>query len=117
MGTYFTSQRCRWIARTLAVAEFLLWGAFFIEHLTWFSELESAMPPKSIWFQQFAHLAFLIGYLSIWKWEKLGAIIILLGALAFFPFVGGPNAWWFLLFAISPAIFLFLAWRNEESLS
>lgn len=114
MGTFFTSIRMRWIARTLAIAEFLLWGAFFIEHLTWFSEPELASLPQVVWAQQLAHLTLLIGYLLIWKWEKPGAVVILIGALTFFPCIGGSNAWWFSLFAISPAIFLFLAWRSES---
>lgn len=115
MDTFLTKARMRWLARTLAIAEFLLWGAFFIEHITWFSDPGLASPPQVVWVQQLAHLTLLIGYLLIWKWEKVGAIVIIIGALTFFPFMGGPNAWWFSLFAISPAIFLFLAWRNESN--
>ncbi len=115
MEPLFTVRWLRWIGRTLAIAEFLLWGAFFIEHLGWFSDPSSASPPAQVWFQQLAHLALLIGYLLIWKWERPGAIVILIGALTFFPFIGGPNTWWYALFAVSPAIFLFFAWRKEAS--
>ncbi|MCF8239338.1 MAG: hypothetical protein K9I85_14340 [Saprospiraceae bacterium] len=114
METLFTSQYLRGIARTLAIAELLLWGAFFVEHLGWFSDPANASPPATVWLRQLAHLTLLVGYLVIWKWERQGAIIILIGALTFFPLIGGPHAWWYTLFAVSPAIVLFFAWRKKS---
>ncbi len=113
MDGFLTSHRFRWLARLFAIAEFLLWGAFFIEHLAWFTNPEAGAPPVQIWLQQLAHLILLMGYLVMWKWERTGAGLILFGTITFFPFVGGPNAWWFGLMAVTPVIFLFLAWRKE----
>ncbi|HRW74493.1 MAG: hypothetical protein H6568_03990 [Lewinellaceae bacterium] len=113
MDSILTRTRLRWIARILSLALFFLWGAFFLEHLSWFQSFVTEPPPLMVWVMQLAHLTLLLGYLFAWRSERVAVLMILIGAGIFFPFVGGPNAWWYGLTAIVPAIFFFLAWRSE----
>ena len=50
-----------WTARLLALGLFLLWGAFFVEHVReWFLNPPKGFPPVWVWLQMLAHLAFLM---------------------------------------------------------
>jgi hypothetical protein len=74
-----------WTARLLALGLFLLWGAFFVEHMReWFLHPVQGFPPAWVWGQQLAHLVMLIGLLMLVRWELAGSIVTILGALAFF---------------------------------
>jgi hypothetical protein len=86
----------RWAARALSVVLFLLWGAFFVEHLReWFAD-PAHLPPPYVFAMQGLHGLFLLGLLVGWRWELLGAGMILAAAVPFFWFAAGSN---FLLFA------------------
>ncbi len=71
-----------WSARVLAVMVFLFWGAFFLEHLSWFFKPvaewppifkpAAEWPPARVWLLQLAHLAMLIGLLVLLRWELAG---------------------------------------------
>jgi hypothetical protein len=74
-----------WTARLLALGLFLLWGAFFVEHMQeWFLRPKVGFPPPCVWGQQLAHLVMLIGLLMLLRWELAGATVTILGAVAFF---------------------------------
>jgi hypothetical protein len=74
-----------WTARLLALGLFLLWGAFFVEHMQeWFLRPEAGFPPPWVWGGQLAHLVLLVGLLMLLRWELAGAIVAILGAVAFF---------------------------------
>jgi hypothetical protein len=75
----------RWVARILALALFVLWGAFFLEHLgEWFLHPAKGLPPLWVWLMQMAHLGILLGMLALWKWEVAGSLLALASALTFF---------------------------------
>src|SRR4051794_15550371 len=74
-----------WTARLMALGLFLLWGAFFVEHLQeWFVHPAQGFPPPWVWGGQLAHLVLLIGLLMQVRWQLAGSIVTILGALAFF---------------------------------
>ena len=75
----------RWVARVLALALFVFWGAFFLEHLIeWFLHPAKGFPPFWVWLMMLAHLGILLGLLALWKWEVAGSLLALAAALAFF---------------------------------
>jgi hypothetical protein len=80
-----------WFGRALAVAFFLVWGAFFLEHLGWFVHPAQGVPPGRVWVLQLIHLTFLAGLLVILKWEALGSALTIVAALAFFASVAGQR--------------------------
>ena len=75
----------RWIARLLALGMFLLWGAFFLEHLQeWFLHPAKGFPPFWVWLMMLAHLGILVGLVALWKWEIAGSSLAIAAAIAFF---------------------------------
>lgn len=79
----------KWSGRILAMLLFLFWGAFFLEHLTkWFLCPIESLPPLSVWVSQTLHLVMLIGLAMMLKWEKLGALVMVIGTTAFFSTIG-----------------------------
>jgi hypothetical protein len=94
----------RWIARVWALALFLSWGLFFVEHTAeWFTD-PNQWPPLHVTLLHLAHAVFLLGLLLGWRWELIGGVIALAAALAFFPQVGGKNVLIFLPVSIVPAL-------------
>lgn len=98
----------RWLARIASLLIFLLWGAFFVEHLTeWFSNPKQ-LPPLKIWIQMVFHFLLLAGYLLVFKWERIGSLVIIGSAFAFFFSAAGWHGIWFFLIYIIPVV-LFLS--------
>lgn len=107
----------RWGARLMSGVLLLFWGAFFLEHLAWFSQGADA-PPMFVWLMQGLHLILLVGYALSFKWEFAGSPLILLGAVLFFTLAGGPNALVFVLVSITPALlYLFCQFVRGAGLS
>jgi hypothetical protein len=78
-----------WMARICAVAMFLFWGAFFVEHLQeWFFRPDGRLPPPSVWRGQALHLAMLLGLATIIFRPGWGAIITTAATVAFFASIG-----------------------------
>lgn len=99
-----------WAARVLALLVFLLWGAFFVEHLIeWFIKPHPETPPPTVWFGQGLHLLLLVGLLVVLRWPRLGAAIVITSALAFFPRAGNHYALFTILTSI-PALLLVACW-------
>jgi len=108
-----------WSARVLAVLVFLFWGAFFLEHLSWFfkpfAEWPSIFkpvaewPPARVWLLQLAHLAMLIGLLVLLRWELAGSALTIVSALVFFVSVAGSRFPLFFAVTSLPAILALLA--------
>jgi hypothetical protein len=74
-----------WTGRGLALGLFLVWGAFFVEHLQeWFLHPAEGFPPVWVCLAQLAHLTILVGLATIWRWQFVGSILTILGSLAFF---------------------------------
>jgi hypothetical protein len=74
-----------WTGRILALGLFLLWGAFFLEHLQeWFLHPHKGFPPAPVWLAQLAHLTILVGLVALWRWQLAGSILTIVGSLCFF---------------------------------
>lgn len=74
----------KWSRRVIAGAIFLLWGAFFIEHVReWYLQPAPAQPPLWVGLCMVCHLAVLIGLLMILRWDRLGSFVTLLATVGF----------------------------------
>ena len=79
----------KWLGRILAALLFLFWGAFFLKHLSeWFLHPGENFPPLSVWVSQAFHFVMLIGLAMMLKWEKLGALVTVIGTASFFSSIG-----------------------------
>ena len=106
----------RTIARVLSIALFLLWGSFFLEHLTWFTTEINNSPPAWVFFAQGVHLLLLIGYLVSFRWERSGAAIVLIASVLFFGYAAGRNAVPFIVVSALPVLLYAYCWRRSKRL-
>ena len=97
-----------WSGRALALGFFALWGAFFVEHLSWFLHPGQGLPPAWVWLLQLVHLAMLAGLLVLLRWEILGSVVTILAALVFFAAVAGPRFPLFFGVTIVPVVLVVL---------
>jgi hypothetical protein len=102
------------MARLLSLALFLLWGVFFVEHLTWFFVEVNNSPPVHIWLAQISHFLLLIGYLITLKWERIGSVFVVVNALLFFGFAAGVNAVPFIIVSSFPVMLFAFCWMKEK---
>ena len=108
---------CRWGARIWAAGLLVLWGSFFVEHLSWFAG-HGPWPPPEVWFTQACHLALLAGLVAGWKWELLGGGLTIAGAALFFARAAGDNFLPFLLLTAVPGLlWLTCAWMSRTKRS
>ena len=103
------------IARAASIGLFLFWGAFFVEHLAWFTQSQ-AWPPPEVWALQGLHLTLLAGYVLALMWDRLGCVLIAVGAILFFGLNGGANALLFALVSLTPIPFYVVARLNRPTL-
>jgi hypothetical protein len=79
----------KWAGRVAALLVFLLWGAFFVEHLSeWFRGIGGHYPPPWVWVSQAFHFVILAGLAMMLKWDRLGTIIMIIGTAGFVASVG-----------------------------
>jgi hypothetical protein len=100
-------------ARVLSLLLFTLWGAFFIEHLSWFTTETLDTPPMKIWFVQGTHFLLLAGYLVSLKWEKTGSVLIVINAVLFFTYAAGTNAVPFIIVSLFPVMLYGFCWMKR----
>jgi len=107
----------RWVARVLALAVFLLWGAFFVEHTgEWFVAPFPQLPPLKVCLFQCLHLLLLLGLLASLRWPRLGLIWVAVVACAFFLPVAGARFSIFFGITILPVLLLALCdWLNQSN--
>ena len=106
----------RWAARLFSVLLLLLWGAFFIEHLSWFGG--QAKPPLFVWLLQALHLVLLLSFLAVLRWEVIGSWFIIGSALVFFAQTASRNFLPFFGISILPAVlFLLCYWQERTAVS
>lgn len=122
VGKEFTMQTdlkhismVRLTARILSGALFLLWGAFFVEHLSWFGTVPSESPPLVVWLLSSLHFTLLVGYALTLKWEKTGSAVMSVSAILFFLFAAGVNAIPFIIVSIFPAMLYAYCWMKERN--
>ncbi len=108
-----THTTIRWAARVATVPIFLFWGAFFLEHFSWFSN-PSNLPPIQIFLMTGVHGLILAGLAISWKWETVGSILTIAAAAAFFSQAAGNNFILFTALTSIPAI-MFLVLHILES--
>lgn len=102
----------RLLAWAVSVAMFMLWAAFFVEHLSWF--VHSPLPPLRIWWAQGAHLLILAGLLAGLRWPLLGSALVVAGVGGFYLSADRPSAYAFFLITIAPAVLYFGAWLSDR---
>jgi hypothetical protein len=103
----------RWAARLWAAALVLFWGAFFLEHLAWFAYPQQ-LPPPWVFVLMGLHGLMLVGLLAGWKWELVGAVLVLASSVPFFAVAAGRNFPWFALVTAVPSVlWLYCAWQER----
>lgn len=105
----------RMSARILSVLLFFFWGAFFIEHLSWFFSESLTTIPANVWFVQGTHVFLLAGYLVSLKWEKTGSVLIVTNAVLFFTFAAGINAVPFIVVSLFPVMLYGYCWMRRAN--
>ncbi len=103
----------RWTARGLSVLLFLLWGAFFVEHLEWFFNAPQR-PPLSVWLLQGLHLLMLVGLLIALRWELAGSLLVIVSGALFFSQTSGRAALPFIGLTVIPALSFAFCWWWER---
>jgi hypothetical protein len=93
----------RWVARVWAVILFLFWMLFFVEHLGGFAQPGEKTPAR-VWWLMALHLALLVGLAIGWRWELLGAGLVLVAGPLFFFLTAGKNALVFTVITSIPAV-------------
>jgi hypothetical protein len=94
-----------WAARILVIGVFLLWGAFFVEHLReWFIAPRPRVPPVRVYVFQGLHLLLLLGLLGSLRWARVGLVWVTIAACAFFLPVAGAKALLFVGLTILPVL-------------
>jgi hypothetical protein len=105
----------RWGARIWGTGAALLWGAFFVEHLAWFS-IGPATPPRWVWLQQGLHLGMIVALVAAWRHERAAGAVALVASVAFFAAVGGPRFWPFVATTVPPTLaFIYCGMRSRTS--
>lgn len=94
----------RLVARMMSIALCIFWGAFFVEHLSWFGFTLKQIPPLTVWLLTALHGVLLLSYLVSIKWEHAGSILMTVSAVIFFTFSAGYNAVPFIIVSILPAM-------------
>lgn len=102
----------RWAARIASILLFALWGAFFIEHVSWF--IAQPRPPLFVWLFQLLHLLLLLGFVVALRWEVAGSLLIIGSALVFFALTAGANFLLFFAVTIIPAVLFLFCWWQEH---
>jgi hypothetical protein len=104
-----------WSGRALSLLFFLIWGAFFIEHIEFFIN-GSMHLPFFVYLFTMIHLLLLVSYLiSLWK-HFVGSIMIIITALIFFSLTAGKMFILFFLVSSTPAMFYLYYWKRSKSI-
>ena len=76
------SYLCRWAGRITGAVLFTVWLAYFIVETT--RPLFTLRMATMTWVQGALLAVVFAGYAAGWRWERLGAIMVLVGAAVFF---------------------------------
>jgi hypothetical protein len=111
----FSLKLVLWSARTLSLLLFLFWGAFFIEHLQYFTNA-GEKPPFIVYLITSFHFLLLASYIfSMWK-HLAGSLLIIVFALAFFVMSSGKMFLPFFMFSVIPSGFYIYYWKNTPAI-
>jgi hypothetical protein len=105
-----------WMARALVAGVFLLWGAFFVEHMhEWFIAPFPHRPPLKVCFGQALHFLLLVGLLVSLRWPRVGAGWVVVAAFAFFIDKTGARFPLFFGLTVLPSLLLlFCGWLDQK---
>jgi len=105
----------RWLARVLAVCVFLLWGAFFVEHLQeWFIQPYPQLPPLKVCAGMALHFLLLAGLIIALRWELVGSLAVIVTAFAFFYDKAGSRFPVLFGLTVLPALLLAFCWWQDR---
>jgi hypothetical protein len=105
----------KWGGRATAVLLFVFWGAFFVEHLSeWFLNAGGHYPPAWVWRQMFAHFAMLAGLALMWKWDRLGSLVVSIATVGFFGGIELSSFPYIALLNLIPVVLFSLRWIAGE---
>jgi hypothetical protein len=111
-----TATNALWVGRVTAVLLFLLWGAFFAEHLSeWFRGTGGQYPPPRIWIGQAFHFVILVGLALMVKWDRLGTIVMLAGTAGFAASVWDLDVLKIMSVNLVPVILFTVYWLARRS--
>jgi hypothetical protein len=104
----------RWIARGWGTAAALVWGAFFVEHLAWFTS-PAGVPPLRIWLLEAVHFVMIAALLAAWRYERATGVVAFVASVVFFgEIVSGPRLYEFLATTVPPALgFIYCGTRSR----
>jgi hypothetical protein len=109
----FSLKLVLWSAQTLSLLLFLFWGAFFIEHLQFFTNVNDK-PAFIVYLITVFHFMLLVSYIfAMWK-HFAGSVMMIIFALAFFVFTAGQMFLPFFLISAIPAGFYLYYWQNTK---
>ena len=108
------SRIALWTGRGLSLLLFLLWGAFFVEHMGGgFIGPKQAYPPPRVWVAQALHGAILVGLLMMLRWDRLGTLVMVASTVAFFSLIGMNRFPWVALVNVAPLPFFCIYWWSS----
>lgn len=108
----------KWAGRLTALLLLLFWGMFFVEHLSeWFLRGDGRYPPAWVWVQQGFHFVMLVGLGMMFKWDKLGAVVTVIGTTAFFAGIGFHTFPFIALINLVPIACFAVYWLTKERAS
>lgn len=106
----------KWGGRLTALLLLLLWGAFFVEHVSeWFMRPDGRYPPPWVWVGQVLHFLILVGFGLMLKWDRLGTVVMLIATIAFFSSIGMNRFPYFGLINLAPVAFFTVYWLARKS--
>ena len=92
----------------------LVWGSFFFAHIIeWFPNAGGEFPPWFVWAAQFFHFTMLAGLVLMLKWEKLGALVMLIGTVAFA--TRDADLLFIIPVNLVPIVFFSIYWKLRKS--
>lgn len=106
----------RWSARLLGLLVSILWGAFFVEHVSeWFIRPFPNHPPLSVCLWMGVHFLMIAGYVAAWRWPVPGALVSLVAGFVFLADKAGPRfPVFFTITALPGVLFLLSAWLETR---
>ncbi len=104
----------KWGGRLTALLLLLFWGMFFVEHLSeWFLRGDGRYPPAWVSVHELFHFVMLAGLAMMLKWEKAGALVMIIATVAFFGGIGFHGFPWIALINLAPVGCFGIAWLAE----
>src|SRR5208283_4002203 len=108
---------CKWTGRALSLLLLVFWGLFFVEHMKeWFLRPHGPYPPAWVWRQQAFHFLMLVALGVALRWDKLGALLLVLTTAGFFGLMPRWNGFpWIAFLNLAPVVFFAVYWLTQRA--